>query len=54
MTRAPTPERSTDPRLTTQLEGLGSLWVQVITGQDHSGSNRSVISDVNAYKCVEF
>lgn len=27
MTRAPTPDRSTDPRLTAQLVGLGSLGV---------------------------
>lgn len=26
MTRAPTPDRSTDPRLTAQSVGLGSLW----------------------------
>lgn len=30
MTRAPTPDLSTDPRLTAHLVGLGSLWRRVV------------------------
>lgn len=50
MTRAPTPERSTDPRLTAQLVGLGSLGVGVKTQtQQNTESNGNVAFDVN--KC---
>lgn len=53
MTRAPTPERSTDPRLTAQLVGLESLGVRGKTRtQQNTECNGKVASDMNKY-CVK-